>query len=75
MKAKSEEQFLSNLGKRLAAVRKARGMTQQKLAEEAELDRVAVAYIETGKRKPKVTSMYRMAVALHIDIDELFKGL
>jgi len=52
-----------------------RGITQERLAADASLDRVAIAYIETGKRKPKVTSIYKIAKGLGIDVVDLFKDL
>ncbi|MDB5162662.1 MAG: putative Transcriptional regulator, family [Candidatus Saccharibacteria bacterium] len=71
----SEEAFLNQLSKRIAELRKARGFTQERLASEASLDRVAIANIETGKRRPTVTTVYRIAQALRIDVDKFFQGL
>jgi transcriptional regulator with XRE-family HTH domain len=70
-----EEAFLNHLSKRIAEIRKARGFTQEKLASEASLDRVAIANIETGKRRPTVTTVYRIAKALRVDVDKFFQGL
>lgn len=75
MKAQSEEQFIEDLGKRIATERQARGITQERLAADVGLDRVGIAYIETGKRKPKVTSIYRIARGLGIEVEDLFRGL
>lgn len=75
MKARSEDQFMKNLGFKVASIRKTKGITQEQLASETGLDRVAIAYIETGKRKPKVTSIYRIALGLDVEPSELFKGL
>jgi transcriptional regulator with XRE-family HTH domain len=63
------------LGKRVAEVRKSKGVTQEQLAALTGLDRVAIAYIETGKRMPRVTSIYKIAVGLGVDVSELFRGL
>jgi transcriptional regulator with XRE-family HTH domain len=71
----SEDRFLAALGKRISSVRKQNRMTQEELAEKANLDRVAIAYIETGKRKPNVTSLYRIAVGLGVKVEDLVKGL
>lgn len=75
MKASTESQFLTALGRRIAHIRKDKGITQEKLAADTGLDRVAIAYIETGKRKPKVTSVYRIACGLNIEVVELFKDI
>jgi transcriptional regulator with XRE-family HTH domain len=72
---RNEEQFLDALCKRIAAVRKEKGFTQEKLASEASLDRVAIANIETGRRRPTVTTVYRLAVALKVKPEVFFKDL
>lgn len=73
MKAKSEAEFFANLGRRIAELRRQHGFTQEALAAKTGLDRVAIAYIETGKRTPRASSLYKIAVGLDIDINELFK--
>jgi DNA-binding XRE family transcriptional regulator len=50
-------------------------MTQERLAADAEIDRVALANIETGKRRPTVTTVYRISRALNVKVDEVFKNL
>ena len=75
MKAKNEDEFMRSLGKRIASVRKQKGFTQEQLAAEAELDRVAIAYIETGKRRPKVSSIYKISAAMNVDPAYLFRDL
>jgi transcriptional regulator with XRE-family HTH domain len=70
-----EKQFLDALAKRIAFVRKQKGITQEKLASEADIDRVALANIETGKRRPTVTTIYRIAVALGVKVEDIFKQL
>ncbi len=67
--------FLANLSKRLAQLRRRANMTQEKLAEEANIDRVALANIETGRRHPTVTTVHKIARALNIKIEEVFKDL
>jgi transcriptional regulator with XRE-family HTH domain len=71
----TEKQFLDALAKRIAALRKSKGMTQERLASEADIDRVALANIETGKRRPTVTTVYRISMALDVKTDEIFKNL
>jgi transcriptional regulator with XRE-family HTH domain len=70
-----EKQFLDSLAKRIASLRKSKGMTQEKLAAEADIDRVALANIETGKRRPTVTTVYRITQALGVRTSEVFKDL
>jgi Zn-dependent peptidase ImmA (M78 family)/transcriptional regulator with XRE-family HTH domain len=49
------------IGDRLAAARKARGMTQQRAAEELQVARTTVVAMEKGKRRPKVAELVRLA--------------
>lgn len=72
---KKEKQFLDSLAKQIAALRKAKGMTQERLADAASIDRVALANIETGKRRPTVTTVYRLSAAMGVNVSELFKNL
>jgi XRE family transcriptional regulator, fatty acid utilization regulator len=70
-----EQKLLKAFGKRLAQVRKGRGMTQQELAERVNMSVVTIAYIETGKRWARPGTLYRLAKSLKVDVAELFKGL
>ena len=75
MTARSETQFLHDFGKRLADLRKTRHMSQEELASRANLHAVAITYIETGKRLPKLNTLYKLASGLGVKVEELFKGL
>lgn len=70
-----EQKFLSSFGKRLSAIRKQKGMTQEKLADMVDVHRTYIGFIEQGKRNPSVSNIYKIAKALKIDITDLFKGL
>ncbi len=72
---KNEKNFLDSLAKRISSLRKSKGMTQEKLADAAAIDRVALANIETGKRRPTVTTVYRISTALGVHVDDVFKNL
>ena len=70
-----EKQFLDALAKRIASLRKQKGLTQEKLADAADIDRVALANIETGKRRPTVTTVHRIAIGLSVNVEDIFKSL
>ncbi len=70
-----ENKFLNDLAKRIVNLRKEQGMTQERLAAEADIDRVALANIETGKRRPTVTTVYKIASALDVKVEKVFKDL
>ncbi len=70
-----EAKYLAAFGKRLAELRRARGFTQESLAEKADVTALTVSYIEQGRQWPRVTTMHRLAKCLNVPIEELFKGL
>lgn len=67
-----QQKFLDQLASQIVSLRKAKGMTQEKLAAEAGIDRVALANIETGKRRPTVTTVYKISEALNTPSKQLF---
>ncbi len=71
----TEKQFLNEFGKRLASLRRSKQLSQEELANRAGLHAVAITYIETGKRLPKLNTVYKLATGLGIRVEELFKGL
>lgn len=66
------EKFLNDLAKRIALIRKEKGMSQEKLAENSGVDRVALANIETGRRRPTVTTLHRLAEGLSVPVRDFF---
>lgn len=69
------EKFLDKLSQRLAQLRREAKLTQEQLAERADIDRVALANIETGRRRPTVITVYKIATALDMKVEDIFKGL
>jgi transcriptional regulator with XRE-family HTH domain len=67
-----EQEFIGIFGRRLAIVRKQKGMTQEKLAEIVEVHRTYIGYIEQGKRNPSIGNVYKIATALKIPVKSLF---
>ena len=61
----------NRLGQDLRALRKARGLSQERFALEHDIDRTYVSGIERGTRNPTVTVLGRLADALGVDIHEL----
>lgn len=66
---KIQKQF----GKRLRALRKEKGYSQEELAFGAHLDRTYVSGIERGIRNPALKNIARLAKALGVEVIELFK--
>ena len=59
-------------GKKVREIRKDRGISQEKLAELAELDRTYVSEIENGKRNVSIETMYKIGEALKIPVFKFF---
>lgn len=74
MKPKDEQVFFKEIGERLARARKSQGYTQEKMADLTGLDRVAIGYIEQGRRRPTVTTIYKISKALGIKLEQIFRG-
>lgn len=70
-----EQSMMKAFGKRVAEVRKSRGVTQQELAEKINMSVVAIAYIETGKRWARLGTLTKIANSLKVDVSDLFKGI
>jgi transcriptional regulator with XRE-family HTH domain len=58
-------------GRNVRKARKRRGLTQEQLAFEAEIDLTYVGGIERGKRNPSLLVMARIADALSIPLQRL----
>jgi transcriptional regulator with XRE-family HTH domain len=60
-------------GKNVRKYRRQRGLTQEQLAFEAEIDLTYVGGIERGKRNPSLSVMARIAEALSINLIKLLQ--
>ncbi|MBI5686715.1 MAG: helix-turn-helix transcriptional regulator [Verrucomicrobia bacterium] len=65
---------LAALGRNVRHHREARGMTQEKLAERANLDPTYISGIERGLRNPGIKNVARIAKALGITTAKLVEG-
>lgn len=62
------------IGKRIKEIREINNLTQEELAERADLSKVFIAYIETGKRKPSLETIVKISQALDTSIDNILIG-
>ncbi len=60
------------LGRRIRALRKERGFSQEAFASEAGLDRAYYGGIERGERNVAALNLFRIAAALQVEVGELF---
>lgn len=66
--------MITNLvGNRIRELRAKRKMTQQQLADKAEIPRATLATIEKDESNPSLAAVYKIAVALDSTIDELLE--
>jgi len=66
---------LAALGRSVRRLREERGLTQEKLAERADLDPTYISDIERGVRNPGIKNVARLAKALGCTTAELCKGV
>ncbi len=66
------EAFKKHFGRRIALLRKERGMTQEQLARAMKMDPVSIAYLEGAKRGPSFVTIYKLSKALNISASEFF---
>ncbi len=71
MKSK-EPKFLRDFGKRIADVRRKKGITQEKLAFAVGVSPTYIGFIENGKRNPTIMNIYKISKVLNISLKELF---
>lgn len=69
----TDKQFLEELGKRIATLRKRAGHTQVSLSKKLDMDRAALAKIETGRVNPQINTLRRIANGLNISLLDLLK--
>ena len=70
---KDEQSYLSKLGARIRKLRKAKQLSQEALAFEADLDRTYVSSVERGERNIAVLNLGKLARALGVEVSELLE--
>jgi transcriptional regulator with XRE-family HTH domain len=65
--------LLASFGDAVRQVRKERNLSQEALADLADLDRTYISGTERGVRNPSLRSIARIATALDVSLEELFK--
>ena len=61
------------VGNQIKELRKIEGISQEKLACKAELDRTYVAGVESGKRNLSIRSLEKILNALDVSFEKFFK--
>ncbi len=63
---------LELLAESLKTIRKKKGITQEQLAYDSEITLSQIARIETVKSNPTVSTIFKIARTLNINVSELF---
>jgi transcriptional regulator with XRE-family HTH domain len=69
------QRVLAALAKRMKELRKKRGLSQEAFADHAGLHRVAVGWIEQGRRVPSLKTLVKISHGLGISLSELLEGV
>lgn len=69
-----ETKYLKAFGKRIAEIRRKRGLTQEQLAELADMTTLSLSYIEQGRRWPRLVTLHKLADRLNVSISDLFQN-
>lgn len=64
---------LKRVGEKIRKLRKGLGWTQQTLAEKVRVTPTYIGFIEQAQRNPSIKTADKIARALKIKIDELFR--
>jgi len=65
----------SAFGEKLRSLRLSKNLSQEKVAELADLDRTYISSVELGKRNISIVNICRLAAALQVEITTLFDDL
>lgn len=71
----NESKHLKAFGKRVADIRRGKGLTQEQLAERMDVTPLSIGFIEQGRRWPRLATLQKLAKCLNVPVAELFKGL
>ncbi len=66
------EQILVNFGNKVREIRKSKNLSQEDLADKADLHRTYIGMIERAEKNITLLNIQKIAIALEIDIKELF---
>lgn len=64
---------LKKIGENVKRLRKKHGLTQEQLADKVRVTPTYIGFIEQSQRNPSIKTADKIARALKVNIDELFK--
>ena len=70
-----KKQILLNFGQKVKAERAKQGLSQEELAEKANVHRTYIGMIERAEKNITLTNIEKIALALGIEISKLFEDI
>jgi len=61
------------IGLNIAALRKAKGLTQEELGHRAKIHQTYLSNVEQGRRNPSLVVLDRLAKALKVELEEIVR--
>ena len=75
MRKNADKRFIKSLGNRIRQLRKERDLTQEELAELADLHPTYIGGIERGERNPSISCLLRISDGLGLELKDLLAPL
>lgn len=72
---KTKHPALIKLGENIRNLRESQAISQEELAEKAELDRTYIGGVERGERNLTILSTLKLCQALGVELSDLTKGV
>jgi transcriptional regulator with XRE-family HTH domain len=67
--------LIHNIGRNVRRLRGLRGLSQEKLAFKADIDRSYIGYIENGKHNLSLKKILQISIALDVEIEDIIKDV
>ncbi len=67
----SKDEFTERFAKKLKSVRESKKISQEKLAEDAELYRTYIGHLENARYSPSAYVLFKISKALNVDVSEI----
>lgn len=71
----TDKKVYEAIGSKIVELRRAKDISQEKLASLSGIDRSHIGFIEQGRRRPTLSTINKIAKALEINLEDLFRGL
>lgn len=74
MKKSEREKFLKSVGLRVLEIRKNKSISQEQLANDADIDISTISRVERGIYNPSICKMQDIAVSLGVNLSDFFNN-